>query len=473
MRTPALLLSLLVVAPVPFVLAQQPVDSATKTPPKRALVVSGGGAKGAYAAGVLSVLMRDSAALKPPSKGDSLAERDTLAKRDTLVKRDTPAKRGSPAKRGAPAKGDTLTKQCVAPARGSLEFDVLVGTSTGALITPLAHQRRVREMTRFYTTYGTADVLTQRPIFEALTNAESFYKVSQLRRLLLEEYAATGLWDGIRDDPNRLLVVTGVDLQRSDLVLFYVGKPSNWDVAEVGVRWQPIADEREFLEAILASSSEPVGMPPVRWKNSLIWDGGVRSAIPLSVALAQKGVEEVWVIGLNPSPDSPMRWDTKPPATGLEVLGRTIEVFSNNVAANDIAKMNLLVKAWGERAHTFELQTFIKNVLSVEELSDDLRDEAEQQDTLLMVETTKDTVLGALEDDPRSSVQVFVIRPSENLPGSSLNNTLQDQRRMYLHGQKDAKEFLTWLQGECTRLKDDEKEDPRSVNFRVFSQTAR
>jgi predicted acylesterase/phospholipase RssA len=357
---------------------------------------------------------------------------------------------------------------------GSLTFDVLVGTSTGALITPLAHQRRVREMTRFYTTFGTADVLTQRPIFEALTKAESFYTVGQLRRLLLEEYAAPGLWDGIREDADRLLVVTGVDLQRGDLVLFYVGTPSNWDVAEVGVRWQPIAGEGEFLEAILASSSEPVGMPPVRWKSSLIWDGGVRSAIPLSIALAQKGVEEVWVIGLNPSPDSPMRWGTSPPATGLEVLGRTIEVFSNNVAANDIAKMNLLVKGWGERDHTLELQKFVAQVGSDKGVSETLRKQAKNHVAILTEEgETKDTVLGASKGDSRSRVQVFVIRPSENLPGSSLNNTLQDQRRMYLHGQKDAKEFLTWLQGECTRLKAEPKIDRREVLFRVFTQTAR
>jgi NTE family protein len=421
----AILTALLAATVIPAVSAQQPS-------PKRALVVSGGGAKGAYAAGVLSVLMRDRGV------------RDTITPRDTL---------------------------CVAPAEGSLTFDVLVGTSTGALITPLAHQRHVREMTRFYTTYGTADVLTQRPIFEALTNAESLYKVGQLRRLLLEEYAATGLWDGIRAAPDRLLVVTGVDLQRGDLVLFYTGTPSNRDVAEVGVRWQPIADEGEFLEAILASSSEPVGMPPVQWKNSLIWDGGVRSAIPLSVALAQKGVEEVWVIGLNPRPDSPMRWNTKPPATGLEVLARTIEVFTNNVAANDIAKMNLLVKGWGERAHTVELQNFIQRVDTSIGVSRSLRREAQKQVAILKEEgETRDTVLGASENDPRSRVQVFVIQPFENLPGSSLLNTLQDQRRMYLFGQKDARQFLTWLQGECARLNEEGKRDRRSVLFRVFNQ---
>jgi predicted acylesterase/phospholipase RssA len=434
LRLCALLLSLLVVVIVPALSAQEAQE---KPPPKRALVVSGGGAKGAYAAGVLSVLMRDR------------GTRDIISERDTAA--------------------------CFATEQGSLTFDVLVGTSTGALITPLAHQRRVREMTRFYTTYGTADVLTQRPIFEALTKAESFYTVGQLRRLLLEEYAATGLWDGIREDADRLLVVTGVDLQRGDLVLFYVGTPSNRDVAEVGVRWQPIADEGEFLEAILASSSEPVGMPPVRWKSSLIWDGGVRSAIPLSIALAQKGVEEVWVIGLNPSPDSPMRWKTSAPATGLEVLGRTIEVFSNNVAANDIAKMRLLVNGWKDRDHTARLLNVGRRVLAkASQLPENLRLEAQVELDQLKAEVEgKDTILGASGGDPRSRVQVFVIQPSENLPGSSLNNTLQDQRRMYLSGQKDTKQFLTWLQGECTRLNADTTEARRPVRFRVFTQTVR
>ena len=406
-----------------------------KAPVKRALVISGGGAKGAYAAGVLSVLMRD---------------------------------RGVPAR---PPKVDTLAL-CGAPVKGSLTFDVLVGTSTGALIIPLAHQNRVREMTRFYTTYGTADVLTQRPIFEALTTAESFYTVGQLRRLLQEEYASAGLWKAIEDDTTRLLVVTGVDLQRSDLVLFHVGKPTNREVGEVGFRWEPIASEKEFIDAILASSSEPVGMPPVRWKSSLIWDGGVRSVIPLSVALAQKGVEEVWVIGLNPSPDSPMRQPTSNPLTGLQVLARTIEVYGNNVSANDIAKMRLLVDAWEERAHIDRLVDLGNRVLKrAKQLPESLRTEAQEElDQLEAEGQAQDTILGASEDDRRSRVQVFVLQPSENLPGASLRNTLQDQRRMYLDGVKDATEFLDSLAEECAELTAQNKATPRSVLFRVFSQ---
>jgi len=434
LRRPPRSLLLMVVLGIGLV---QPL-AGQKAPLKRALVVSGGGAKGAYAAGVLSVLMHDRGVHIPPQQPDTAA-------------------------------------LCGAPRKGSLTFDVLVGTSTGALITPLAHQHRVREMTRFYTTYGTADVLTQRPIFEALTSAESFYTVGQLRRLLLEEYAASGLWEAILKDTTRLLVVTGVDLQRSDLVLFHVGKPSNREVGEVGFRWEPIASEKEFLEAILASSSEPVGMPPVRWKSSLIWDGGVRSVIPLSVALAQKGVEEVWVIGLNPSPDSPMRWTTSSPATGLQVLARTIEVYGNNVSANDIAKMRLLVDAWEERAHTDRLVDIGKKVLKkAKQLPETLRIEAQAElDQLEAESKAQDTIMGASKDDRRSRVQVFVLQPSENLPGASLRNTLQDQRRMYLEGVKDATDFLHSLADVCAQLNIQKKATPRSVQFRVFSQGER
>jgi NTE family protein len=426
--TLALLVMLLAVTISPAVSAQ-----------KRALVVSGGGAKGAYAAGVLSILMRDHS-IRAPAQTPRL-------------------------------------HACQVPEHNSLTFDVLVGTSTGALITPLAHQRRIREMTRFYTTYGTADVLTQRPIFEALTGAESLYMVDQLQRLLLEEYAATGLWDAIRRDSTRLLVVTGVDLQRSALVLFYAGNPSNRDIAEVGYRWQPVADETEFLQAILASSSEPVGMPPVRWKNSLIWDGGVRSAIPLSVAIAQSKVEEVWVIGLNPGPDSPMAWDPTSPASGLQVLMRTIDVFGNNVAANDLTKMDLLVKGWLERARRLELGSFGKRVLeAANAMPDSVREGLQDiSDTVAQIKEegeTKDTVLGVPEDDQRGRVQVFVIRPFERLPGSSLENTLQDQQRMYLSGQKDARNFLTWLKEECDRLDPDlRRGDSLPVLYRVFAQS--
>jgi hypothetical protein len=170
-----------------------------------------------------------------------------------------------------------------------------------------------------------------------------------------------------------------------------------------------------------------------------------------------------------------MRWKTSAPATGLEVLGRTIEVFGNNVAANDIAKMRLLVNGWEERAHTAHLRDLGQRVLDkAEKLPPNLLQEAQKEVDQLRAESVEeDSVLGASKNDPRSRVQVFVIQPSENLPGSSLRNTLQDQRRMYLYGQKDAKDFLTWLQGECTRLNADTTGAGRPARFRVFTQTAR
>jgi hypothetical protein len=210
----------------------------------------------------------------------------------------------------------------------------------------------------------------------------------------------------------------------------------------------------------------------VRWKSSLIWDGGVRSVIPLSVALAQKGVEEVWVIGLNPSADSPMRQPTSNPLTGLQVLARTIEVYGNNVSANDIAKMRLLVDAWEERAHIDRLMDVGNQVLEkAKQLPESLRIVARKElDQLAAESQARDTILGASKGDQRSRVQVFVLQPSENLPGASLRNTLQDQRRMYLDGVKDATEFLDALAEECAELTKQNKTIPRSVLFRVFSQ---
>jgi hypothetical protein len=169
-----------------------------------------------------------------------------------------------------------------------------------------------------------------------------------------------------------------------------------------------------------------------------------------------------------------MGWDAAPPATGLEVLLRTIGVFTNNVAANDLAKMDLLVKGWRERATravaledlgTGVMRAAITLPESVRTaLQDSVRRHIEQLREGVQV---KDTVLGALGGDKRGRVQVFVIRPSETLPGSSLENTLQDQQRMYLSGQKDARHFLTWLKEECTRL--EREPDSLSVLFRVFS----
>jgi predicted patatin/cPLA2 family phospholipase len=136
--------------------------------------------------------------------------------------------------------------------------------------------------------------------------------------------------------------------------------------------------------------------------------------------------------------------------------------------------MYLLVNGWRERAKTEEFRLEVAKTLPDRKtLPDSVRNVLEEQVAQLKEESeTKDTVLGVSENDQRARVQVFVIRPFESLPGSSLENTLQDQRRMYLYGQKDAKRFLTWLKGECARLNALPSSESLSVLFRVFTQSA-
>src|ERR1700712_2528377 len=100
--------------------------------PKTALVISGGGSKGAFAVGVLKSIFQH------------------------------------------------------AP---TLNFDIIVGTSTGALIAPFATPKYINLLEQLYTTVKTGDIITTYNVGNRLlTGANSIFGVEPLAKLITQYF---------------------------------------------------------------------------------------------------------------------------------------------------------------------------------------------------------------------------------------------------------------------------------------------
>lgn len=256
---------------------------------RRALVVSGGGAKGAFAVGAAGVLVEE----------------------------------------------------------GGLTFDLFAGTSTGALFAPLAAAGLFRLAADLYTSTSTADLLHQRPP-QALLGIDSLFDSSPLRRFLHDRVVTAEVADLLLTG-EKPLFLSAVSLQSKRLVFFTTMRP----LPPFAGTFAAIGSRDELVDAALASGTEPVFMPPVTIRytpqvdgvpgqvpvEDQFIDGGVRTIAPIEVAL-QSGADEVFVIMMSSA--STKRSAAR--ATKLtEVLGTTISCFTSQNAHNDLALAEAMV----------------------------------------------------------------------------------------------------------------------------------
>lgn len=225
--------------------------------------------------------------------------------------------------------------------RPEIRFDMVCGTSTGALIAPLAALREIGELESIYTRVETRDILLKGNLADRLLNHNSLYDTSPLAALVTRTISPARY--------NQLLAagvavfLTTVSLQTQKTTYFTLGAalPVSPDYDLIAV-----ASREEFLRAVVASADQPVLMPPIEIRSTpeqprQYVDGGVREQIPLQVAI-DNGATEIYVIVLNPE----MNPATQVKYTRLEnVLLRTINLLLKDVAGSDLALPRLYNQA--------------------------------------------------------------------------------------------------------------------------------
>jgi NTE family protein len=313
--------------------------------PKTALVVSGGGSKGAFAVG----------ALKEISK--------------------------------------------------KVSFDLVAGTSTGALIAPLAATGEIELLEKIYSMAETDKIIKK----NGGLNMVSVYTTEGLKSLI-DNYIDDKRYKKILSSSTEVYLTT-VNLSNSQI--------KHWNPKTSGKGGKEMSIE-DFKSALLASASMPILMPPVKIGKDFHVDGGVREVTPLSVAIEQ-GTETIYAIILSAEKSTPK--DIK--LTGLmpiaEVALATVDALVQDVADNDIAVADL----------------YNKSVVYFAALK-------ERAIQLLTPEQVKQLFNGEVENpvEDKRLLKMYRIRPEENLPAEALEFVPDKMKQMIKLGQEAAKKVL-------------------------------
>lgn len=160
------------------------------------------------------------------------------------------------------------------------EFTLVTGISTGGLIAPFAYLGPAYDGTlkQIFTTYSTADMLIKRDIFDIVRN-DAINNTDPLRDLIAEhvdEEVMTAIAAEHRKGRMLFIGTTNIDAAR----------PVMWDIGRIADSGQPVALNL-IQDIMLASASIPFAFPPVvidveaggKRYQELHVDGGVTSQV--------------------------------------------------------------------------------------------------------------------------------------------------------------------------------------------------
>ena len=244
----------------------------------RALVISGGGSKGAFAVGVLKRLLKE---------------------------------------------------------YPNLNFDTYVGTSTGSLIVPLAAMGEFALLEKLYTTITNNNVINKFNLGDRL-NEHSIFDASPLFDLISEYYNDTN-YEKLLNSGKKIYLTT-VCLQTSELVVFTneqnPKESKNYEVKK-------IVNADQFRKVVMASACQPVFMPPVKINLHISGeanphfqyvDGGLREYAGVQMAI-DAGATEIFTILLSTGQKVIVNGQFE---SIFPILQQTIDIFTEDVGKNDL-----------------------------------------------------------------------------------------------------------------------------------------
>jgi NTE family protein len=276
------------------------VRRSAKTAPRTALVLSGGGARGAYQVGVLRGLVE--LGLLPDRAG----------------------------------------------------FDILVGSSAGAInATALAAYadalpeglarvervwREIHPADVFRTDVASLGSIGMHWAWDlslgGLTGrvgARSLLDTSPLRRLLAERLPFGGIERNVASGVLDALVLVATDLFTANGVIFLHAprRTKLWTRS----RWR-IERSRIGVDHVMASSAIPIFFPPVRIHDTYFGDGSIRNTAPLSPAI-NLGAERIVAIGVS-GPAAPLRRRRRKPPTMAQIAGVLLDAVMLDAIEVDV-----------------------------------------------------------------------------------------------------------------------------------------
>lgn len=180
--------------------------------------------------------------------------------------------------------------------KGLLPFDIISGTSTGAFIAALAAADDLETLRQQYLSVGPNDILAKQNIVANVLNGKAFlfdtYPLVQLTR----KHVTQSVFDRIMMPGSPTLCITAVSLQTGQATVF-----SNRDLMphpQYSVK--KLVDHEMLVNALVASGSQAGFTPPVIIEGEQFVDGGHRDVIPTRIVVDLQA-DDVLVLGNNPS----------------------------------------------------------------------------------------------------------------------------------------------------------------------------
>ena len=237
------------------------------------------------------------------------------------------------------------------------EYKIIAGTSTGSLIAPLASQGKIADLEDLYTNREKMKdyykIRKDGVLGDIITDCNSVFNVDGLRAKLLQE--VTPIFPDLTKDDSTLLIFSAVSIKSGELVYFsnknIPSKPGDY-------RAQKVNSIGEMVNAIMASANQPVLAPPVTMRNAVkdreeeYVDGGVREYLPIQGAI-DNGATDIDVI-IN----SPSYFERDATTSLFSILQSTIDLLSDEVGQSDIRNAKRMVDLEGARGRNITMRIY-------------------------------------------------------------------------------------------------------------------
>lgn len=214
---------------------------------------------------------------------------------------------------------------------GITTFDLISGTSTGALIAAMVAAGKVPEVTDIYLSNTNADVLNKQNAIDNLVSGKPYlYDTTPLENQIRQQMDAAA-WKTISQSSS-LLCLNAVCLQTGRLSLF-----SNKAVQpDIHYDNLVVSTPDMLIKALLSSTNQAVFMPPVTINGKQYVDGGNKEVIPTRAVISNlNGNEPHQIFILSNNPDTQLAVNST--FSGLlDVLLRAVTIFIQEVRENDL-----------------------------------------------------------------------------------------------------------------------------------------
>ncbi|MGD8779456.1 MAG: patatin-like phospholipase family protein [Ignavibacteria bacterium] len=301
-----------------------------------------------------------------------------------------------------------------------LDFDMVAGTSTGSLISPMVVAGQITQLVNVYTSVTTSDIITPIPVDSAFLKGSSIFNVDPLKSII-KKIVTDEVANKVLNSNKQVFIAAGC-LQTSNLTYFQTGPKAK---TTEGADLYQIQNPDELRSAMLGSADQPVLMPPVNIipdadPQRQYVDGGTRAIAPNEVAIVN-GATELYSIILDPASHEPVN---EPYNNILKILLRTIDLFTTQITQNDV-RLAQVTNGSIDYLSALKEKVQKKFDLSPDELNKLF---------------TEDLPENPFADTPL--VKLFIIRPDEELPTDGLNFDPPTMAYMMELGRKKAEKVV-------------------------------